>query len=133
MDINKKRYISLRDLEIYKLAKELSTIAWKIYENLPWQNKKTIGNQFIDAIDSVGANIAEGYNRYHYLDKIKFYYNARGSLAEGCDHWLELLYNRQMTNSEEYDKMKKIQKELTIKLNNFIAITYKYKFKNQKQ
>lgn len=27
-------------------------------------------------------NIAEGYGRYHYLDSIRFFYIARGSLAE---------------------------------------------------
>ena len=131
MDINKKRYIPLRDLEVYKLARELSKIGWEIYESLPWQDKKTIGDQFIDAIDSVGANISEGYSRYHYLDKIKFYYNARSSLAESCDHWLELLYERKKINSENYDKMRDIKRELSIKLNNFISLTYK--LKNTKQ
>jgi four helix bundle protein len=41
-----------------------------------------IGSQFITAINSIGANIAEGYGRFHYLDKNKFMYNARGSLME---------------------------------------------------
>ncbi|HRZ29314.1 MAG TPA: four helix bundle protein [Candidatus Paceibacterota bacterium] len=41
-----------------------------------------IGTQFITAIDSIGANIAEGCGRFHYLDKNKFMYNARGSLME---------------------------------------------------
>ncbi len=39
--------------------------------------KKNIGYLFIKATDSVSANIADQYNRYHYLDKAKFYYNAR--------------------------------------------------------
>jgi len=87
----KKDYILLKDLEVYRLARELSQTSWKVYESLNWQDKKIMGGQFIEAIDSVGANIAEGYGRYHYLDKIKFYYNSRASLLEACQHWLELL------------------------------------------
>jgi len=129
--MNKNSYIPLKDLEIYTLARELSSIGWEIYESLNWQDKKIIGDQFIRAIDSVGANIAEGYSRYHYLDKIKFYYTSRASLAESCDHWLELLYERKKINSENYDRIKGIRKDLSIKLNNFISSTYK--LKNTKQ
>lgn len=91
----KKKYILIKDLEVYKLARILSSIAWGIYQNLDWQIKKIVGDQFIEATDSIGANIAEGYHRYHYLEKIKFYYNARGSLSEANDHWLEILYERE--------------------------------------
>ncbi len=31
-----------------------------------------MGDQFIKSIDSVGANIADGYGRFHYLDRINF-------------------------------------------------------------
>lgn len=73
-------YVKLGDLFVYQLALQLSEERWKIYEKLDWQTKKVIGDQFITALDSFGANIAEGYGRYHYLDRIKFYYNARAKL-----------------------------------------------------
>jgi four helix bundle protein len=91
---NKKSYIHLKDLEIYKLERELSKTGWEIYETLDWQTKKVMGDQFITAIDSFGADIAEGYSRYHYLDKIKFFHIARASLVEAADHWLPLLEER---------------------------------------
>lgn len=31
---------------------------------------------------SITANIAEGFSRYHYKDRLRFYYDARGSLSE---------------------------------------------------
>ena len=78
----KKKYIGLDDLEVYQLARKLSAIGWEIYEGLSWQDKKTMGDQFISSTDSIGANVAEGYGRYHYLDKIRFYYHSRGSYLE---------------------------------------------------
>jgi len=73
----KKKYISFENLEVYQLAQEISKVSWEIYQKFNWEIKKIIGEQFITAIDSIGANIAEGYGRYHFLDKIKFFYNAR--------------------------------------------------------
>jgi len=123
----KKKYILIKDLEVYQLARELSNIAWLVYQKMSWQIKKIIGDQFIEATDSIGANLAEGYHRFHYLDKIKFYYNCRGSLAEACDHWLELLNERKVITKEIYEQYKKIANTLSIKLNNFISSTYKAK------
>ena len=122
-----KDYIPLNDLEVYKIARELSKLAWPLYEKLNWQDKKIMGDQFIESIDSVGANIAEGYGRYHYLDKIKFYYNSRGSLSEACKHWLELMHERGKVTEKQANELRKLSEKLAVKLNNFIAKTYKAK------
>ena len=118
-----KDYILLKDLEVYKLARALSGVAWATYETLAWQDKKIMGDQFIEAVDSIGANIAEGYKRYHYLDKVKFYYNARASLSESCAHRLELLVERNKISDKDFKEMKEIEGKLAIKLNNFIKTT----------
>ena len=123
----KKNYILLENLEVYQLSRELSKIGWDIYKDMDWQTKKVIGDQFIRALDSIGANIAEGHARYHYLDKIKFYYYARDSFAESCNHWLELLQERELIQNKTYQEMKLIASKLSIKLNNFISSTYKVK------
>lgn len=128
---DKKRYIKLEDLEVYQLARELSKIGWEIYKALDWQDKKIIGDQFIESTDSVGANIAEGYSRYHYLDKIKFYYNARASFVECNRHWLELLLERGKIKENEYKSFRLLADKLSIKLQNFIAKTYESKIKEQ--
>jgi len=125
--VEKKKYILLKDLEVYQLARELSRIGWEIYNSLDWQTKKINGDQFIESTDSVGANIVEGYSRFHYLDKIKFYYNSRASLSECNDHWLELLNERKKVNSQNYEKFQTTSKRLSIKLQNFITSIYKSK------
>ncbi|HCJ67763.1 MAG TPA: four helix bundle protein [Elusimicrobia bacterium] len=125
------KFIVLKNLEVYRLARELSEVGWEIYEKLSWHDKKIMGDQFIESVDSVGANIAEGYGRYHYLDKIKFYYNGRASLYESCEHWLELLYQRKKIETSDYERVKELKEKLLIKLNNFINSTYKSKNKNE--
>jgi four helix bundle protein len=122
-------YIQLKDLEVYRLARKLSEITWEIYEQLEWQDKKIMGDQFIQSVDSVGANIAEGYKRFHYLDKIKFYYTSRASLSEACHHWAELLCERKKISRDTLDQIKGIEEELSVKLSNFISTTYR-KIKN---
>ena len=122
----KKKYINLEDLAVYRLAREVSQESWKTYQKLNWRTKKTIGDQFIRSIDSIGANIAEGYGRYHYLDKIKFYYNARGSLYESR-HWLGLLEERKLITQKCADSLLKKLNNLGFKLNSFISSTFNAK------
>jgi four helix bundle protein len=97
--------LTLESLKAYQLSRQLSQIGWKVYDTFTWQLKKIIGDQFIEATDSTGANIAEGYGRFHYLDRIKFLYNARGSLLES-KHWFELFIERKLL-----DDKAKIEKE----------------------
>ena len=74
-----------------------------------------------------GANIAEGYSRYHYLDKIKFFYIARGSLTEAFNHWLELLKERDKIKEKNYQAYKEVAVKASLKLQNFITTNYKAK------
>jgi hypothetical protein len=37
--------MDLDDLEVYKLAQELSEEAWRIYETFDWETKKVLGYQ----------------------------------------------------------------------------------------
>ncbi|OGF19991.1 four helix bundle protein [Candidatus Falkowbacteria bacterium RIFCSPLOWO2_02_FULL_45_15] len=119
-------YIKLGDLDLYRMAVELSREAWPTYEGLNWQDKKIMGDQFIESIDSVGANIAEGYGRYHYKDRIKFYYNARGSLSES-KHWGLFSYERGKINKAKFYSLLNKQQALHKKLNSYISSCYNYK------
>ena len=94
-----KDYLTLDKLETYKLARQLSRIGWEIYQDLDWREKKINGDQFVESTDSVGANIAEGFGRFHFLDKVKFYYNARASLLESR-HWFDILKERNLVRNE---------------------------------
>ncbi len=69
-------------LDAYKLALKVVQEAYKISRGLPTEEKYNLANQIRRAATSVPLNIAEGYGRYHYLDSLRFYYIARGSLEE---------------------------------------------------
>ena len=54
------KYISLEELEVYTLSRQLSKIAWELFREMDWETKKIMGIQFIESVDSIGANITEG-------------------------------------------------------------------------
>lgn len=118
-----KDYLLLRDIIPYQLAVELGRYSWGLYEKLGWQDKKVMGDQFITSVDSCGANVAEGYGRYHYLDRIKFYYNARGSAME-AKHWSLLLKERGKISNEEYEFLMSKLNEFHRQINIFIKACY---------
>lgn len=113
-------HIPLENLEIHKLATAISDTAWEIYGVIPQEHKFKLGQQFLSAADSVGANICEGYGRYHYLDSIRFYYYSRGSLSE-TKWWVDRLEKRELITSEKASDLKKKITSLGVKINNFIS------------
>ena len=78
-------YLKLNDIECYRISFHLSNYVWNIAPNWEWFPKKTIGAQYVEAVDSVSANIAEGFGRHFKKDKIKFYSYSKGSLKESFD------------------------------------------------
>jgi len=112
----------LEDLRVYQSALELSRMAWEIYCRLPKEFRYDMGSQFIRSVDSIGANIAEGFGRFHYKDKIKFYYNARGSLWE-AKHWLYLLHKRDFIDKTQFELFVNSIQQTGKQLNNFIKAT----------
>ena len=67
-----KKYLKLSDIESYRIAFHLSNYIWNIVLKWEWFAKKTLGSQYVQAMDSVSANIAEGFGRHFKKDKIKF-------------------------------------------------------------
>ena len=70
------------DLVVWQKGHQLVLVVYKLTKLFPPEEKFGIISQIQRAVTSITANIAEGYERYHFKDKIKFYYYSRGSLAE---------------------------------------------------
>lgn len=112
----------IHELDIYKLAEQLSDMVWNDYDNWPEKAQRTIGYQIIRASDSIAANIAEGYGRRTSPDRKKFYFYARGSFEE-CKAWLRKAIRRKMIDETRIARYKGIIDELGPKLNGFIGKT----------
>jgi four helix bundle protein len=123
MEANKK-FIPLQELEVYRMTRRLSSMAWVIYQRLAFQQRKVWGDQMLESVDSVGANVTEGYARFHFSEKARFYYISRASLSEGVDHWIDLGFERGVVFDQEFEQINKIKSDVHVRLNNMIKSTY---------
>ena len=111
--------VKLEDLEIYQLALEIGEYVWDIVNKWERFPRQTTGAQFVNAADSVSANIAEGYGRYFYKDRKQFCYYSRGSLME-TKNWVEKSFKRNLINQTAYDYLITRLQTLHHKLNIYI-------------
>ena len=93
--------MKLKELKVYNLSMELGEKIWSDVNTWDYYSKDTIGRQFIKAVDSVAANISEGYGRYHYCENINFCYYSRGSLFE-AKTWTEKSFRRGLISEKEH-------------------------------
>ena len=89
----------LEKIDAYKNAAELSDLIWNTVTKWDILAKKTIGDQLIRSCDSISANIAEAEGRYFKKDKIRFFYQTRGSLYEVID-WINKAKNRNLISND---------------------------------
>jgi four helix bundle protein len=73
---------SFQQLDAWKKAHALILDIYKVTRKFPAEELYGIVSQMKRAASSITANIAEGFSRYHYNDKVRFYLNARGSVSE---------------------------------------------------
>jgi len=93
--------LKLNDIDAYKISFHLSNYVWDII--IEWKTfvQRTVGEQFFRAVDSISANIAEGFGRYFKKDKIKFFKYSHGSIKESLD-WNEKSRIRRLLTNEQY-------------------------------
>ncbi len=101
-----------RELHAYKLpvaiADDLHAAisAWSSFDR--W----SLGVQLMRAIDSVGANIAEGAGRWHRQDQRRFVFMARGSLYE-AEHWLARAQARRLLDESWSERLAEAARALS--------------------
>jgi four helix bundle protein len=112
-------YSKFEDLEIYQLAEKLSDLVWDIVIKWDAFPRNTVGSQYVKSVDSVGANISEGYGRGSYADRSRFAKISRGSLFETV-HWTKKSKRRKLLTDKEFKKVNDIIEILLPKLSSYI-------------
>jgi four helix bundle protein len=91
---------SLEDLRVLQDAEAIADGVWQ--QVVAWEPfaRDVVGGQLARAVDSIGANIAEAFGRFHYGEKLQFLYYARGSLFE-TKYWLNRALERRLMACEQ--------------------------------
>jgi four helix bundle protein len=110
-------------LDAWKLSYELMLLIYKWTKGFPTEERYGLTSQMRRAAVSILSNIAEGFGRFHWLDKRKFYINARSSTFEieaqiyACKG-LSLLSEEQSTQGTKLcERIKKTMNGLIRKMN----------------
>lgn len=70
------------DLQVWQEAHKFVLGIYEITKKFPDEEKFGLITQLRRAAISITANIAEGFSRFYFKDKVRFYYIARGSVSE---------------------------------------------------
>ncbi len=105
--------------EVYQKSLAFSKEIWSIVIKWGFFIQKTVGNQLVRAVNSISANIAEGYGRYHFKENLNFCYYARGSFEEIKD-WLRKGYERNLITKIDKEMSEKVVDMFPRQLNSYI-------------
>lgn len=104
--INVGKIRSFVDLNAWREGHKLVLMVYKIIEKFPRNELFGLSAQMKRSVSSITSNIAEGFSRQTYKDKVKFYSISLGSLTEIQD---QLLIARDVNyiSKEEFNRIAK--------------------------
>lgn len=73
---------NFHQLIVWQKARAFVLFVYKLSKAFPPGELYGVTSQIRRAVVSITLNIAEGFERYHFKDKVRFYHQARGSAAE---------------------------------------------------
>ncbi|NJO90465.1 MAG: four helix bundle protein [Chloroflexia bacterium] len=122
--------MNIFEMDVYKLSMKVGEKVWSIVAKWNYFDKDTVGKQLVRAMDSVAANLSEGFGRYHYKEKKNFSYYSRGSLYESRT-WLEKGKNRNLLSEDDFIYFKTNINSIGRILNGYINAIGKYPENNK--
>ncbi|MCA9956639.1 MAG: four helix bundle protein [Anaerolineales bacterium] len=119
--------VKFDELRVLKIAENIADDIWQQVSLWSSFEKSTVGKQLTRAADSIGANIAEAYGRFHYGEKLQFLYFARGSLFE-TKYWINRTAVRKLLPQLQTEKYANELSQLAHQLNTFAKNTKSQKY-----
>lgn len=117
-------FTTFEDMPVWKLVMEIAKEIFKLTEDLPRKEDYGLTSQLRRASLSISANIAEGFGRMHSKDKVKFYYNARGSMSETKNcliYGIEVGYFERDNVNEVFEKINDAWKQLNCLISSVLS------------
>jgi four helix bundle protein len=109
----------IEDIEVYTLSEIFADKVWTLVLTWDYFAKDTVGKQLVRSSDSISANIAEGFGRYHYKENKNFCYYSRGSIIE-TKSWLKKAITRNLIDDTSYQSLLQQLETIHLKLNIYI-------------
>jgi len=109
-----------RSLNIWKKARELVLVIYKLTSNFPKDERFGLIDQIRRASCSIAANIAEAHGRFYYADKIRVLFQARGECYEVMSH-LSLALGLGFLKQIDFDNLDKEFEGLGVGINAYIS------------
>lgn len=104
MEQQKNKIKSFTDLDAWKEGHKLVLMIYELTKKFPKEEIFGLVIQIRRAVVSITSNIAEGFSRQSYKDKLHFYVIALGSLTE-TQNQLLIARDLKYYTPEEFDKV----------------------------
>ncbi len=112
--------LKFEELRVLRDTEAVVDGIWKEVSRWDSFAREVVGGQLARAADSIGANIAEAFGRFHFGEKLQFLYYARGSLFE-TKYWLNRVLARNLMPSDQVRAYTARLSDLARELNSFAA------------
>ena len=110
----------LESLQVWRKAQNVAVLVCRdIVTGFPEDEKWSLSSQLRRSVQSIPANIAEGFGRYYFQEGIRYSYIARGSLDETYSH-LNLAHRLGYINKDQFESVKTQLQEVRKMLNGYI-------------
>jgi four helix bundle protein len=94
-----RKSTAIEGTDLYIKCEAFSDEVWLSVKQWDWFDKKTVGIQLCESIDSIGANLVEGDGRHYEKDCLRVFIIARGSARE-ARYWVRRAVSRRIVPAE---------------------------------